>query len=194
MMMLVVDDFLDDPIRVRNSALAAGFGTWRPNRGEVGSSVYDGMCFWGDHGALLRKLSAAMGHPVYPNSMFFRSTNRYTEGAYVHSDREMGDYTAIVYLSKHVADGSGTGFYRHRATGMTEMPPLDEIRSNEQLKREMVEGSDEVWERYAFTPGNFNRCLIFEAPLFHARMPRHGYGATPEHGRMVWACHFTIGT
>lgn len=189
----MVDNFTADPDRVRSSALASGFGTWRPNKGEVGSSVYDGMSFWGDHSVMLRSLVQAVGGPVFPNSMFFRSTNAGTEGAYVHSDREQGDFTAVAYLSRH-DDASGTGFYRHRESGLIRMPSVDEMRQDpaafEKLKQEMVSGSEEHWEQVHFVEGKYNRCVIFDAPLFHARIPKHGFGETPEQGRMVWACHF----
>lgn len=192
----MVDHFVGDPERVRQSALLSGFGTWRPNKGEVGSSVYDGMNFWGDHGTLLRALTQITQCQVYPNSMFFRVTNADTEGAYVHSDREAGDYTAIVYLSHHDEGSSGTGFYRHRETRLTQMPSFAELAKTpdffEQLKREMVEGSSDHWEQVKFVPGIFNRALIFEAPFFHARCPRHGFGSDPEAGRMVWVCHFGV--
>lgn len=191
---LVVDDFVSDPVAVRQSALDSGFGTWAPNKGEVGSSLYTGMNFWGDHGPLLRSLSAAVGLPVYPNSMFFRVTNEDTEGAYVHSDREAGDYTAIVYLSKHADEGSGTGFFRHKRSGLVCMPSFNELRADpqffDQLKAEMVSGDPEHWELLQFIPGRFNRALVFVAPLFHSRFPKHGYGSTNEDGRMIWACHY----
>lgn len=189
----VVDNFSPFAARARESALAAGFGTWKPNKGEVGSSIYTGMNFWGEHALLVFALSRAFGQPIVPNSMFFRVTNEDTEGAYVHSDREAGEYTAIVYLSEHDAE-SGTGFYRNRRTGLEHMPPFELMRNDPNefalLKKEMVEGSDADWELIDFVRGRFNRCLIFPAPLFHARSPRHGFASTPEEGRMVWACHF----
>lgn len=191
----VIDNFTPNPDRLRQSALESGFGTWRPNRGEVGSSNYDGMNFWGDHGIALRALTAAHGRPVYPNSMFFRVCNADTEGAYVHSDREAGDYTAIVYLSRHSSE-SGTGFYRHRESGETRMRSFAEMaRSPEwfaRFKAEMVEGRPEVWECLRFVSGLYNRALIFEAPLFHARHPKHGFGSSCEDGRMVWVCHYNL--
>lgn len=188
---LVVDNFCPLADRVRQSALESGFGTWKPNKGEIGSSIYDGMNFWGDHGAMLRALCKTMGRQVYPNSMFFRVTNKDTEAAYVHSDREAGDYTAIVYLSKH--DGSsGTGFYRHIESGTNRMPPLAEVARNARLKEQMVSGSPEYWEQTFFIEGRYNRALIFEAPLFHSRLPKHGFGDGAEDGRMVWICHFNI--
>lgn len=193
---MVVDNFVANPQKVRESALLSGFGTWRPSKGEVGSSIYDGMNFWGDHGTLLRGLARATQQQIFPNSMFFRVTNESTEGAYVHSDREAGDYTAIVYLSHHSEDSSGTAFYKHRETGMTHMPSFAELSDDpsffEKLKNEMVEGSHEHWQQTKLVPGIFNRALIFEAPLFHARVPKHGFGFSPESGRMVWVAHFGV--
>ncbi len=178
---------------VRASALASGFGTWAPNKGEVGSSVYAGMNFWGKHSIMLHALTHVMGRPIFTNSMFFRVTNEDTEAAYVHSDRESGDYTCIVYLSDH-AEVSGTGFYRHRETGMTHMPSFAELSRTpdlfDQLKREMVEGSDKDWEQLDFVRGIYNRAVIFDAPRFHARYPKNGFSMTAEDGRMVWVCHF----
>jgi Family of unknown function (DUF6445) len=194
-MIQVVDDFVSNPDRLRQSALESGFGTWRPNKGEVGSSIYDGMNFWGDHAMPLRALAKAVGEPIYPNSMFFRVCNAQTEGAYVHSDREAGDFTAILYLSKHT-DESGTGFYRHRQSGIAWMRSFAEMTKDPEwfakFKTEMVEGKPEVWECTRFVEGRYNRALIFEAPLFHSRHPKHGYGSTIEDGRMVWVCHYNL--
>lgn len=194
-MITIIDRFTPYIDIVRESALASGFGTWRPNKGEVGSSIYDGMSFWGKHSLMLHALSYCMGRPVFPNSMFFRVTNEDTEGAYVHSDREAGDFTCVVYLSDH-DDKYGTGFYRHRETGMTNMPSFSEMSKDpvafEKLKREMVAGSDEHWQLLDFVHGAYNRAVIFDAPRFHARSPRHGFGASEDGGRMVWVCHFCL--
>lgn len=192
-MITIIDSFTPLIDTVRQSALLSGFGTWRPNKGDVGSSIYDGMNFWGKHSVMLHALTHVMGRPIYPNNMFFRVTNEDTEAAYVHSDRESGDFTCIVYLSEHV-EPSGTGFYRHRATGMTHMPSFAELSNDpgffEQLKREMVGGSDEHWEQLDFVRGIYNRAVIFDAPRYHARSPRHGFARTVDDGRMVWVCHF----
>ncbi len=194
-MIQIIEKFCMDPNVVRESAIQSGFGSWRPNKGEVGSSNYDGMSFWGNHAHMIHALSAHMLKPIFPNSMFFRVTNKDTEKAYVHSDREAGSHTAIAYLSEH-QDKSGTGFYRHRETGMTRMPSFSELREKpklfDQLKREMVEGSDDVWELLDFVKGDFNKAVIFDAPLFHARYPKNGFGETPEAGRMVWVSHFHL--
>jgi hypothetical protein len=61
-----------------------------------------------------------------------------------------------------------------------------------QLRADMVNPTPEAWEEVAFIAGKFNRAVIFEAPLFHSRVPREGFGSTPEDGRMVWVSHFHL--
>lgn len=190
---IVVDDFCEDVDLVRASCLAAGVGTWKPNKGEVGSSVYDGMGFWGHHALMLRSLIGATRGVVVPNSMFFRVTNEDTEQAYIHSDRESGNHTCVAYLSEHEDGQSGTAFFRHIPTGLTEMPSFEEMQDKgifEELKRDMVTRDPSKWEQTAVVEGKYNRALIFSAPLFHSRFPIHGVGNTPDGGRLVWVSHF----
>lgn len=188
----VIDGFCPTVDAVRESALQSGFGTWRPNKGEVGSSVYDGMSFWGLHSHMLRSLALAIGDVPFPNNMFFRVTNTDTEKAYVHSDRMWGAQTCVAYLSKHEQE-SGTGFYRHRKTGLVEMPTFEEMQAMgifEQMKEDMVNGGDDAWELTDVVRGFYNRAVIFHAPLFHSRHPKNGIGSTASDGRMVWVAHF----
>lgn len=187
----VIDDFCSDIDRVRASAIAAGFGTWRPNKGEIGSSVYDGMGFWGDHSRLLLSLNIVERSAVLPNSMFFRVTRPDMERAYIHSDRESGARTCIVYLSEH-QESYGTAFYRHKETGLSEMPTFQEMTDPrfDQLKFDMVSGDLSKWDQLDFVSGRYNRAVIFDAPLFHSRIPMNGIGSNDSDSRLVWACHF----
>jgi hypothetical protein len=189
-MIRVIDNFLSDPEAVRQSALRAGFGTWRPNKGDIGAEFYDGVSFWGSHSTLFRALHEHFG-PLVPSSMFFRITNPSMEDALIHSDREYGDVTSIVYLSN--APGSGTAFYRHKETGMTEMPSLDDLLKRpdfQNLRQQMLDASEDDWEVYEFVAGKVNRCLTFDAPKIHCRIPKNGFGATEDDSRMVWVAHW----
>lgn len=189
---LVIDNFCEDAERVRQSALAAGISTWLPNKGEVGSSIYEGMGFWGEHALMVRSLMRAMGGPVVPNTMYFRVTTPGMERAYIHSDRESGNHTCVAYLTDH-AESYGTAFFRHKPTGLEAMPSFQEMRDAgtfEQLKSDMVSRDPAKWEQVDFVQGRKNRALIFNAPLFHSRFPLEGIGTGPENGRMVWVSHF----
>lgn len=189
---IVVDNFCDAPEVVIDSVHSAGFGTWLPNKGQVGSSIYEGMGFWGHHALLLAPITAAVGCVIVPNSMFFRVTNVDMEKAYIHSDREGGAYTAVVYLSEH-DEPYGTAFYRHKRTGLLRMPSfaeMDKMGILEEVKADMVSRDPDKWEQVAEVEGKFNRALIFEAPLFHSRFPVTGIGDNEKSGRLVWVSHF----
>ena len=192
----IVDNFLppEHALMVADSARTAGFGTWTPASHQVGSGIYEGMGFMGPHHFMMRALMNQLQQPVFPGSMFFRRTSSDTEKAYVHSDRESGDWTCVYYLSDH-KEVSGTGFFRHRESGLREMPSFEEMQrtgSFVQLSKQMVKGSERDWEQIDFVRGIFNRAVIFRAPLFHARCPKRGFGKTPEEGRLVWVTHFYL--
>lgn len=188
-MIIIVNDFCKDAQDVRESALAAGFGTWTPNSSLVGSGKYTGMGFMGKHAIMLHALSMHMGKPVIPNSMFFRVSNVDSERAYIHSDRSQGQWTCVCYLSEH-EDEYGTGFWKHKETGLIEMP--EEWMTDEAKAKEMVEGSSSKWELRDVCAGAFNKAVIFKAPLFHSRLPMTGIGTGETDGRLIWGCHFYI--
>lgn len=193
-MYTVIDDFCPDIDHVVASSRASGFGTWQPNKGKVGSSIYEGMNFYGEHAFMLRSLVGWMGSMLVPNTMFFRVTNEGTEKAYIHSDREAGNWTCVAYLSEHDSP-YGTAFYRHKATGLIEMPSFEqqeEMGIAEQLAEDMVSRDPDKWEQLDFVEGKYNRALIFHAPLFHSRYPLEGIGSTEEDGRLVWVSHFYL--
>jgi hypothetical protein len=193
----VFDNFVANPEIVRQSALRAGFGTWHPNKGDTGLDFYEGVSFWGDHATLFRALYEQLGRQIIPSSMFFRVTNPQMERSLVHSDREYGEYTAIVYLSPNTIESSGTGFYKHRETGWIDMPSLEELMRDraffERFRQQTLDASDADWEMCGFVEAKYNRCLVFDAPKFHCRLPKESYGIDESDSRMVWVAHFNIG-
>lgn len=189
---LVVDGFCEYAEEAVASVKAAGFGTWTPSKGEIGSSVYEGMGFWGEHAALLHSIVKATGEAIIPNSMFFRYTMPSMEKAYIHSDRESGNYSCVAYLSDH-DETYGTAFFKHKPTGLIHMPSIAEMREEgmlEELGRDMVSRDPDKWEQVGFVEGAYNRAVIFKAPLFHSRFPVEGIGSSEEDARLVWASHF----
>lgn len=189
---LVVDGFCPNPEQIVASVKNAGFATWLPRKGKVGSSVYEGMGFWGDHAPMIASIINHTGKVVVPNSMFFRTTLENTETAYIHSDRATGAHTCVCYLSGH-EDEYGTAFYRHKPTGLTEMPSFEDMETMgifDMLAKDMVGRDEDKWEMVDFVQGKFNRAVIFDAPLFHSRIPITGFGEDSNNGRLVWVSHF----
>lgn len=189
---LVIDNFCADLERVKQSAFAAGFDTWRPNKGEVGSSVYEGMGFWGDHSLMISALMRGAGSIIVPNTMYFRVTNVGMERAYIHSDRESGNHTCVCYLTEHEEE-SGTAFFMHKRTGLKAMPSFAEMQEMgvlDELKADMVSRDPDKWVQLDYVRGVKNRALVFDAPLFHSRFPLEGIGSSFDTGRLVWVSHF----
>ena len=53
----IIDGFCPEIDQVRQSALDSGFGKWTPNKGEVGSSIYEGMNYTGKHSYMLKAIA-----------------------------------------------------------------------------------------------------------------------------------------
>lgn len=187
-----IDDFLSDPDKMRQSALASGFGTWRPNKGAIGPSKFDGVNFYGDHATGVRAIAKHFKVPIYPNKFFFRVTTEDTEEAVVHSDIFTGDFTCLLYMSEH--EGSGTEFYRHKPTDTYSLPPLKDFYADQELfermKVDCSHRNPDIWEKVNTIEAKYNRAIIFPSPVFHCRYPYTGFGHGPEDGRMIWGCHF----
>lgn len=86
-----------------------------------------------------------------------------------HTDKSMGDYSLMLYLS----DGEGgTAFLRHAESGMMYQPEAQEfvdmaVRDQNNL---------DAWRVASQTPMKANRACIFDAGLFHCAMPIGGFG------------------
>lgn len=195
-MIIAVDNILSKPQleAIRQSAIQSGYATWTPPCSLVGDMKYTGMNFVGHQAPLFKALSQVMGGPIFPGQSFFRILTKDSEKRYIHSDRNMGSFTCIVYLSDH-KEISGTEFYRHIPTGRTEMPSLQDMTDAgeiESMSKDMTEGADDIWERTDFIRGSLGRMLIFSAPLFHARFPVDGIGESAEDARTIWVTHFEV--
>lgn len=188
----VIDNFCDDIEEVKQSALAAGLGTWAPGEGAVKTSAYDGVGFVGNHAPLVHQLMYHTAGIVIPNVMFFRVNKDTCDRALIHSDREQGAHSAIVYLSDH-SESSGTAFFKHKPSGWTHMPSFEDLLTMgkfEELKADMISRDPDKWEQVGYIEGKYNRALTFDAPLFHSRFPVEGIGQDPNNARMIWGCHF----
>ena len=186
------DNFCPRIDEVRQSFIESGFGTWMPPLGASGHAKYKGMNFHGLHSLMLASLNRAIGEPAYPNMMFARQTDDESDPAFIHSDRNDGAKTCIVYLSNEEGV-SGTRFFRHRATGRDRMPPVSYLRANglfDSMWADMQNTSADVWEEMDFVRAAYNKALIFDAPLFHQRVQAQGVSNDPEKARIVWVAHF----
>lgn len=178
--MIVVDDFLPNPARVRRLALASEFIDWHAPDGEV----YKRICLCEVPG-LQDRLEQAMG-PVDMLGMGYRlNYGGEQPNAAIHSDVGWGTHALVLYLS--TGEG-GTAFWRHKATG------ADRIDAGNAALLKQVQSdwnAAERWERLALCEMRFNRAVIYESARFHSRYPFAAFGTGPQDGRLTVSCFFT---
>jgi len=110
-------------------------------------------------------------------SLIRRSPLGQVEPNYIHTDRDMGEWTALLYLTDTPDTDDGTDFWRHRWSGATEsssMSPMDKLNEG-QAWRDLSQ-----WALRAHVPAVFNRAIIFPASLFHSRAIYANYGVGNE--------------
>lgn len=172
---LVLDDVLPDPDAYRAAVLARTFRSI-----PMGPVTFHGIAECDDPtvpGWIIEHFPEAR-----PSLTFFRrSPAGQAEPNYIHTDRDMGDWTAILYLNPDPPSDDGTTFLRHRASGAT----ASTAATDEQFRTEWTEWRDlSQWERWHTVAAKFNRLLLFHAPLFHARAIADNYG-TDDTARLI---------
>lgn len=154
----VFDDVLVDPHAYRAHALAQSFGDV-----QAGPDTFKGIAQASD--ATLETILTALVPAAEPTLSFFRrSPFGQREPNYVHSDADMGDWTAILYLHPEPPAGDGTTFWRHVANGEVYGP-------QDGLSRDTSD-----WRKWLHIDAWFGRMLLFRSDLFHSRGLIDNYG------------------
>lgn len=174
-MIQVLDDVLDDPMAYLEAVRAL------PIRSvTVGAATFHGISDVPD--LRLPRLIQARYPQSQPGLTFVRrSPEGQEEPNFIHTDRDMGDWTAILYLNPDPPAADGTTFWRHRATGAQ----ASTATGSEETLQEWLSWRDRAqWEPWRTVSAKFNRLLLFHAPLFHSRAIPENYGE-PESARMI---------
>lgn len=156
----VFDDVLVDPHGYRAAALAQPFGDV-----PAGDQLFHGMSPCLDPQVTTRITTDLRPGARVTLSFFRKSPEGQQEPNFIHSDREMGDWTGILYLNPDPAPGDGTSFWRHRVTG-TVCGEFDDVAARDPA----------LWERWRHVEAKFGRLLIFQSDYFHSRGIEANYG------------------
>lgn len=162
---VVIDGVIPDPFAYRDAMLAHTFTSV-----TVGESVFHGMAACQD--PYLPEWLATRG--VIPTANLLRqSPASQVEPTFLHTDQDMGDWTAILYLTPDPPPLDGTTFWRHRATGAVTSPTDADALQDPTL-----------WEPWEHVPAALNRLVVFPAPYVHSRAIPENYG-TGDGARLI---------
>lgn len=168
---LIFDDVLADPLEYRRAALESTFRTlqFETDRGLI---VFHGIALSHATAGLVGWLAARYPDLQTKTTFFRRSPEGQVEPHFRHTDVDMGDWSAILYLNSDPPAGDGTDFWKHRATGELGNP-TPHLRSQEGA-------TASAWWLVQHVPARFNRLVMFPSQRYHSRaiFENHGHGET----------------
>jgi hypothetical protein len=163
----VFDDALQFPLIYRGAALTRTFATV-----DVGAKFH-GIALGAD--VVLPEVIAARFPELEPKLSFFRrSPAGQEEPNFIHTDCDMGEWTAILYLTPNPPPDDGTTFWRHIATGRIET--VTGATSDENLGEVLAWRDRSQWEPWRTVAAVFNRVVVFPATYYHSRALEQNYG------------------
>ena len=193
--LIIVDDFLDNALALREAALRLTYPPQQgmfPGRNSVERIDIDGLAQQASQlvGEPLEGMPAPQAHGKS------RITLAQDKGkAKVHVDA--AHWSGILYLSKPEDCRGGTEFFRHLPTN-TDRAPYDDSEaaamgyaSAKGMTAQVLESDstdDSKWEMTMRVPMRFNRLILLRPLLWHTA--GENFGDTLENGRLVYLMFF----
>lgn len=194
--LLILDDFLSDPLAARRAALALDYDASFKRGNYPGHISTTPLAIQG----LDARISDIIRAPVEPaagtSHNHCRITLKGDKGrSGVHIDPAF--YSGILYLSLPEHCKGGTEFFRHKRTGLERVPndPVEVTEAGYADINGLIEDvvnrdtmNKAKWERTMLIPMRFNRLILFSPWLFHNSGA--AFGTSPENGRLVHLMFF----
>ncbi len=162
-MIRVFDDVLVNPEAYRADALAREYRTFDFGdvkfHGIAPADLDSSMCKW-----LRRQFPW-----IFPVLTFFRkSPLGQEEPHYIHSDVDMGDWSALLYLNPDPPQGDGTAFWTHKSGAVQSKIPHERSQEGK---------TADNWTMRELVGGAYNRMVVFPSSYFHSRAIHENWGS-----------------
>lgn len=152
----VFDNFLPNPEAYREAALDMSFQSF-----HFEHCVFHGIATLPLDGPVTMRIREMFPF-AYPTLSFFRkSPAGQVEPHFIHTDADMGKWSAILYLNPTPPAGDGTAFWTHTET--------QAIESSEPHERSDEGRTTAGWTLRRTVEAQFNRLAVFPSTLFHSR-------------------------
>lgn len=169
---IIIDDFLDNPWIVRESALSlditrtGGYPGFRSDRADPDYENY-----------VQKKIEQATGKKIVEwkqDSLQFQLCLEDDKTWIHHDDTE---WAAVLYLTPDAPVSAGTGIFRHIPTGIMSSSPTVDIHD------------EKNWELVTAVGNVFNRLVMYKGNLYHKSLIS-GFGNSKETGRLTQVFFF----
>lgn len=171
---IVVDGVLADPDAYRAAVQALPFATFHASADvdfhNMALCPFPEVPAWiaEHHPGLTITLSAARRAPagqVEPN--------------YIHTDRDMGEWTGILYLTPNPPAGDGTMFWRRKDTGAIQSGAAFD------LEDAIAWRDRDQWAPWHLAEARYNRLVLFDSTYYHSRAIEDSYGDDAASARLI---------
>tara|TARA_E500000331_G_C17071865_1_gene632975 strand:+ start:183 stop:758 length:576 start_codon:yes stop_codon:yes gene_type:complete len=104
--------------------------------------------------------------------------------SWIHADNH-NTWAAVCYLTPNAPSSAGTGFFKHRKTGM--MKPINGKTILD--KKIESEGQENFkWEMIQSVSNEFNKIVVYDSKLYHSSLDY--FGDTLQNGRLFQVFFF----
>jgi hypothetical protein len=183
---IIVDDFLENPDLVRESALSSMIdlvGNYPGFRSDPSDDEYGNY--------IKAKLEKILNTQIVDwtssfnylkDEMEFQETGKFQicledSKSWIHTDPT--EWSAILYLTPNAPTDSGTAIYRHKLTGIYK----------ESVFKEMIEDDVDTWEIISVIGNVYNRLALFKGQLYHKSLVP-GFGHDKYSARLTQVFFF----
>ena len=189
---IIVDNFYSDPDSVRSQALALDYPLYSNYPGKRSHGPTDDV-----YQEAKEKIELALGTGIsewekfLPGATSPRMNGCFQscfEGARTWVHHDYVPWAGVVYLDPTPNPDSGTGFFKHKSTGIEEYVPSD---PKTELNKSWECKFAEYWELVYEVKNQYNRAIIYPGSLYHRSMVP-GYGNTIANGRLTQVFFFNV--
>jgi hypothetical protein len=187
--LIVVDNFFDNPNKVRTSALDQPFDFISHNPGMRTNGMPELQSL-----ELKEKFEKILNQSITRWDLFDGDSKKHMNTCYqlclqndttwIHHDYTQ--WAAVVYLTPNADPDSGTGFFEHKETGIGFWDKTDP-------KTDFNKTADmydlDKWQLTAEVKNKFNRMILYQANQYHRSM-KPGFGNNYLTGRLTQVFFF----
>jgi len=189
--LIIVDDFFEDPDSVRKFALSIPYDFIADYPGMRTRGVNELQSI-----ELKSKFEKILDRSITRWDIFDGDSKKHmntcyqlclqTDTTWIHHDYT--DWAAVVYLTPNPDLDSGTGFFRHKETGVSvwdrDNPETDFNRTDDMY-------DIDKWQLIAEVKNRYNRMILYRADQYH-RSLIPGFGNNYLNGRLTQVFFFNL--
>lgn len=185
---IIIDDFFNNPIELREDALSKKFdylGNY-PGMRTIGVNENQSLNLKNKFQEILN-LEIIDWSTYAPGKQNMNTCYQLCleyDDSWVHHDGT--DWAAIVYLTPDPVLDSGTGFFLHASTKISKW---DKNNDDSDMNKNPILRKQEDWICHTEIKNVFNRCVLYKGSLYHRNM-KPGFGRNYLQGRLTQVFFF----